>query len=432
MQKFIERHFDLQGHQTTLKTEVIAGLTSFITVVYIIVVNGSILADAGIPYDAAIIATVLTSFVGCLLMGLRSNAPILLVPGMGLNVFFTFTIVHSMGLTWQEALAAVFISGLIFTLTAFTKLASLISQSIPSSLKEAITVGIGLLLTFIGLQKGSLINANSTNMVEIGNLGSPEALVTILTLVLAIVLFIRNVKGSLLLSILAGTVIAYLFGIVNLSEVKQTSFSIGDYTSVLGSMSFERIASLSFWIAIFSLTMVIVFENIGALYGMLQDQSKFKRAFQSNAISTITAGIFGTSPTVSTVESAAGIATGGKTGITAITAGILFLPALFLIPFMKLIPDSAIAPVLIIIGGLMIQNVNRIDFKDFSEGFPAFLIIALIPLTFSIADGIAFGFIIYPILKIALGRKKEVNIPLYTISLLFFLNLFVLPIITNN
>ncbi len=424
--KFVQRfknHFDLNGHGTTIKTELLAGITSFFTVAYIIVVNGTILADAGIPLDAAIIATILTSFVGCLLIGLWGNAPILLVPGMGVNAFFTFTIVHTVGLSWQEALAAVFVSGILFAIVAFTKLSSLLAQSVPSSLKEAITVGIGLFLTFIGLQKGGIVKASESTFVALGNLGSPHVLVTLLTLIIALFLFSRNVKGNFLISIVAGTVLAAIFGLVDFSSVKQIHFSF-DFTSV-GALSFQQFGSFSFWTSVFSLAMVIVFENMGILHGMLEKPEKFTRSFQANSLSVIAAGIFGTSPTVSSAESASGIAAGGKTGFTAIVAGFLFLPCIFLLPFVKLIPDSAIAPVLIIIGCLMLQNVGKIRFQDFSEGFPAFLIIALIPLTYSITDGIAFGFIAYPILKIALGKKQEVAMPVYIIAGLFLINFIV-------
>jgi AGZA family xanthine/uracil permease-like MFS transporter len=221
---------------------------------------------------------------------------------------------------------------------------------------------------------------------------------------------------------MAGLVISALFGLVDINDVKYTEVSFGSYKSVLGAMSFERVTSLTFWIVTFSLTMVIVFENMGALYGLLQQPTKFRRSYKVNAISTITAGILGTSPTISTVESAAGIAVGGKTGVTAIIAGALFLPAILFIPVIKLIPENAIAPVLIVVGSLMIQNIQKINLQDFSEAFPAFLIIALIPMTYSIVDGIAFGFIAYTILKLALGRKNEVSFPLVLIAFLFLLN----------
>lgn len=421
MKGLLENTFDLRGHHTTAKQELLAGATSFFTIVYIMVVNAAILSDAGIPLEAGILATVFSSFVGCLLMAFRANAPIILVPGMGVNAFFTFTIVHSMGLSWQEALAAIFVSGILFAITAFTPLARILSETIPKSLKEAITVGIGVFLAFIGLQKGGLVVANSSTAVALGSLRDPHVLATLATLMIALVLFIRNVKGNFLWTIAAGTFIAWLFGIVNTAQTGSSSFSFSDYASVFGAMSFAKIVSVPFWIATFSLSMVLIFENMGLLHGMLERSEKFRRAYQSNALSVLMCGLFGTSPTVSTVESAAGIAAGGKTGLTSLTTGVLFLGSLFALPFVKIIPDSAIAPILIIIGGLMIVNIQNINLQDFSEGFPAFLIIVMIPLTYSIADGIAFGFIAYPVLKLALGKRNEVKKPLYIIASLFFL-----------
>ncbi|KEO83712.1 NCS2 family permease [Tumebacillus flagellatus] len=423
MLNLFQRVFRLREHETTLKTEVLAGMTSFFTIVYIVAVNSAILADAGIPLAGGVLATVLTACFGCLLMGFYANAPLMLVPGMGVNAFFVYTIVNSMGLSWQEGLAAVFLSGVLFAITAFTRLAGWLSDAIPQSLKEAITVGIGILLTFIGLQKGSIVAPSSTTFVQMGHLSSPEALVTILTLVITLVLFFRNVKGAFLLSILVGTGLGWAFGLVHPGQSSAaSSASILDGFSVIGALSFGKIGSLSFWMATFSLTMILVFENMGILSGFVPEE-KFKRSFQSNAISVISSGFFGTSPTVTTVENAAGLAAGGKTGLTALTAGVLFLVSLFFLPFIQMIPGCAIAPVLIVIGGLMIQNVTRVKFHDITEGFPSFLIIALIPLTYSIADGIAFGFIAYPVLKLALGRTKEIRLPVVIIAGLFLVNL---------
>ncbi|MGG2064569.1 NCS2 family permease [Bacillus sp. S14(2024)] len=428
MKGILEKTFKLDLHHTSPKQEVLAGVTSFFTIVYIMIVNASILSDAGIPLEAGILATVFSSFVGCLLMAFWANAPVILVPGMGVNAFFTYTAVHTLGLTWQEALAAVFIAGIIFAIAAFTPIARTLSAAIPKSLKEAITVGIGLFLAFIGLQKGGLVVANSNTAVALGKLSSPVVLATLLTLIVALVLFIRNVRGNFLWTIAIGTGIAWLFGLVDTSQVGNGSFSFANYGDVFGAMSFGKLASLPFLIATFSLSMVLIFENMGLLHGLLEDQRKFSRAYQANAISAMTCGLFGTSPTVSTIESAAGITAGGKTGLTSIVTGGLFFASLFALPFVKLIPDSAIAPILIIIGGLMITNIQQIPLNDFSEGFPAFLIIVMIPLTYSIADGIAFGFIAYSILKVALGKHKEVAKPLYIITCLFLL-MFVLPAI---
>jgi len=426
---WLDNIFHLRDCDTTFRRELMAGGVGFITVVYIIAVNASILQDAGIPLAAGILATVLTAFVGAILMAFWANAPIILVPGMGINALFTYTLCHSMGLSWQEALAAVLVSGLIFTVIAFTRAAQHISNAIPASLKEAITVGIGLFLTFIGLQKGGLIVTNPTTFVALGDLSSPGVIVTIITLIITLVLFVRDVPGNFLIGIATGTGLGILLGVVEPGTAG--SFSLAEYGEVFAGFSFAGIWKLPFWIATFSLAMVIIFENIGLIHGytaMIGQPQKFRRSLQANALSAALCGVMGTSPTVATAESAATIAAGGRTGLASLTTGTLLLLSLGLLPLVQLIPDGAIAPVLIIIGALMLQNVEKISFKDFSEGFPAFLIIAIIPLSYSIVDGISFGFVAYPLLKLAMGRRQEVPALMYVIAGLFLLNL-ILPVL---
>ncbi|PWW30149.1 AGZA family xanthine/uracil permease-like MFS transporter [Cytobacillus oceanisediminis] len=432
MNKWFNHLFQLDSNGTTVKREVMAGAIGFFTIVYIIAVNSLILSEAGIPLEAAILATILTSVVGCLIMGFWANVPILLVPGMGINALFSYTMVQSMGLSWQEALAVVFISGLIFVFVAFSRFAKTLSESIPQSLKEAITVGLGLFLMLIGLEKGGIVEKGTNSIIALGELGDPQVLATILTFLLAIILFMRNVPGNFLITVVAGTLIAWAFGLIEVQSSEGKSFSVSDYMEVFGAMSFESVLSITFWVAVFSLTMVLVFENIGLVHGhvgFIKRPEQFTRAFQANSVSALLSGIFGTSPTVSTVESAASMAAGGRTGLTTVTTGLLFLVSGFFIPVIKLIPNSAIAPILIIIGGLMLQNIRHLDLKDLSESFPAFFIIAMIPFTYSIADGIAIGFILYPILKVSIGRAKEVSVALYVIAALFLFN-FVFHVIS--
>ena len=425
MLNWMDRFFGLQTNETTLKREMTAGLTGFFTVVYIIAVNSLILSEAGMPLEAAIVATIVASVFGCLVMGFWGNAPILLVPGMGINALFSYTMVQSMGLSWQEALAVVFVSGAIFVVVAFTRFAKLLSAAVPHSLKEAITVGLGLFLMLIGLEKGGIVERGTSSILALGSLGEAEVLATVLTFLVAIILFIRNVPGNFLITIVAGTVIASFFGLIDISQMGEASINATEAFAAFGAMSFDNILSMTFWIAVFSLTMVLVFENIGLVHGQvafIERSEKFGRAFQATSVSAMTSGVFGTSPTVATVESAAGMAAGGRTGLTSITAGLLFLVSAFFIPVIKLIPDSAIAPILIIIGSLMLQNIRNLDMTDMTESFPALLIIALIPFTYSIADGIGIGFILYPILKIATGKWREVSVPLYIIAGLFLAN----------
>ena len=425
MFNWMDQFFGLKANGTTMKREMTAGLIGFFTVVYIIAVNSLILSEAGMPLEAAIVATIAASVFGCLIMGFWGNAPILLVPGMGINALFSYTMVQSMGLSWQEALAVVFVSGFIFVAVAFTRFAKLLSAAVPHSLKEAITVGLGLFLMLIGLEKAGIVERGTNSILALGSLGEAQVLAAVLTFLVAIVLFIRNVPGNFLITIVAGTVIASFFGLIDFSQMGESSISASEAFAVFGALSFGNILSMTFWVAVFSLTMVLVFENIGLVHGQvafIERPEKFGRAFQATSVSAMTSGVFGTSPTVATVESAAGMAAGGRTGLTSITVGLLFLVASFFIPVIKLIPDSAIAPILIIIGGLMLQNIKNLDMKDMSESFPALLIIALIPFTYSIADGIAIGFILYPILKIAIGKWREVSVTLYVIAGMFLMN----------
>ncbi|MEK5173740.1 NCS2 family permease [Heyndrickxia sp. FSL W8-0496] len=415
--------FQIKNHQTSVKKEITAGVIGFFTVVYIMAVNSLILSEAGIPLEGAVIATILTSFFGCLIMGLWANSPIILVPGMGINALFSYTLVQSMGLTWQEALAVVFVSGMIFSIIAFTRLANILNTSIPTTLKDAITVGLGLFLMLIGLEKGGLVVRGGTTIIALGNLSDIKVLATIITFLVLLILFLRNVKGHFLWTILFGTGLSALFGIV--PKTGKQGFSLENYQIVFGHFSFERVWTLSFWVAVFTISMVVVFENIGLVHShtvQLKNEAKFSKGLQATSISAIFSGLLGSSPTVSAVESTAVITSGGRTGLTAITTGALFLLSVVAIPYMKIIPDNAIAPILILIGILMTQNIRFMDLRDMTEALPAILIIAMIPFTSSISDGIAIGFILYPVLKLSIGKAKDVSIPLYIIACLFFIN----------
>ncbi|WP_232697825.1 NCS2 family permease [Brevibacillus daliensis] len=411
----------MSDQKTNVRTELLAGVTAFITVAYIIVVNGAILHTVGMPFEAAIIATVICSFLGCMLMAFWANSPIIIIPGMGDNAFFVYTLVLSLGLSWQQALAAVFIAGVVFMLTTVTKGAEFLTKAIPTSMIHAMTAGIGFFIAFLGLKNGGVIVANESTFVQLASITDPYALTTLLTLLLVLVLFLRNVKGNFLIGIIAGTLIGAVLGIVDFSSLKDFSLSFGGYSELFLAFDFSAINTLNFWTAVFSLSIVIIFQNMGAQLGMLPDKSKFKKSFQANAFSVISAGIFGCSPTTTAAETATGVAAGGRTGLTSFTAGILFIPALFVIPLLKIIPSSAIAPVLIIVGCLMIQSIKEIPLQDFTEAFPAYLMFAIMPLSFSVANGIAFGFIAYPLVKLITGRRKEVSVTMYVIALVFLL-----------
>lgn len=421
----MERFFKLKENGTTVKKELLAGLTMFVTVMYIIVTNASILKDTGMPENAAILATIMVCAVSTLIMGVFAKTPFVIVPGMGINALFTYTLVQSLGLAWQEALGAVFISSLIFSALSFTKLTEVLVRSIPTVLKQSITVGIGILILFIGLQKGNLVLSNPSTLISIGNVMSKEAIVALLTLLLIVVLHIRNVKGSLLISLLFGTILGVFLGIVNLNDLHSSGVSMSEWSQVLGAVSFESIGSIAFWVAVFSVTVVVVFENMGLLYGqceMLGKKEKFTPSFRVTGISNIVTSLFGSSPTIVAAESVTGIIAGGRTGLTAITTAVMFGLSIFLIPLMKLVPDSAVSAVLIFIGVLMIQTIKDIRLEEFSESFPSIIIMTFIPLTNSIVDGIAFGFIAYPLIMLATKKKREVAPAMFVMAVLFMIN----------
>ena len=423
----MDKIFKLKEHKTNLKTELIAGLTSFFAAVYIIVVNASILSDGGIAQEPLIIATVLASFIGCLLIAIISNTPLVLMPGMGINALFTYTIVLGMGLTFNQALGSVVMAGVLFLLIAITPLSKILDKSIPNSLKESITIGIGFFITFLGLQKSGLIVSDPSTIVKIGDLSDPRILFFIFIFILTVVLFAKNVPGNFLISIMAGTIIAIIFKFVDISNLSFSLPKFEEYKNIFFNIDLSEILNIKFWISTFSLTLVLVFENIGLLHGqingLLKSPQKQNKALNAIALSTIGCGLLGTSPSVSTVEGTAGIAAGGKTGLTSLISGLLLLISLLFIPFINIIPNEVIAPILIIIGSLMIKGIIHIDFNDISEAIPSFLIIVLIPLTPSIIDGIAFGFISYTIMKIATKKYKDISIVMYLISFTFIIYL---------
>ncbi|WP_394217212.1 NCS2 family permease [Halobacillus trueperi] len=410
-----------QHHQkVSWKKEGLAGLIGYFTTVYIVAVNSQILHSAGLPLESGMIATILASALGCLIMAIYANAPMVLIPGMGVNALFAYSIVEGTGLTFQEGLAVVFIASLIFLITAFTKLGDWLKHAIPASLKHAITVGLGLFLTLIGLEKGGLVVRGEHSLITLGNPSSAIVITSILTLFIGIFLFTKNVPGNFLVTMIAGTIIAHFTGVLgergdSLALSEQSWIFMPDFTSV---------TEFGFWMAVFPLAIVLIFENMGLIHGqldMLDQQSKFKRSYQASAFSALSTGFLGTSPTVSSAESAAVIASGGKSGRAALTMAVLFIGTIFLIPWISMVPSTAIAPILIIVGALMVQNIKEISLDQLSEAMPAFLIIVMIPFTYSIADGMAFGFIAYPIVKFAIGKQRELSTPVVLIAMVFLI-----------
>lgn len=406
-----------------LKQEIVAGLTGFFAISYIILVNPMILKDAGIPTDLSVFATIISSVIGCLIMGFYANAPIILTPGMGVNAFFTYTICSTMGLSWQVAVAISMVASLIYMLVAFTKLSHLLAEAIPQSLKSGITAGIGLFLVEIGLEKAGLIVAGKNSLIVLGNLTTPGPLLAIFGILLSVILYLRNVPGNFLIGIVVTSAIGVLLGIKDDDSVSVHLSRLADYHQILLHGDFSKLLTIPFVLAAFSMTMILVFESMGLLQGVLPDDRKFKKSFQASSVTALLSGALGTSPTVAAAESASGIETGGRTGVMAITAGVLFGISLFFVPLLAYVPQAAIAPVIVITGAIMMEAIGSIDMHDFAAWFPAFLIIVLIPLTNSISTGLAFGFVFYPILRLASGDGRNVSPAMYVLGGLFLIDL---------
>ena len=406
------------------KTELISGLTGFFAISYIIIVNPLILADAHIPATLSVFATIFSSALGCLIMGLWANAPIIITPGMGVNAFFTYTLVVGMHLNWQQAIAISIISSVLYMVVAFSKASEKLSEAIPQELKIGITAGIGLFLVTLGLEKAKLIQqGGSRALLAVGHLTDPEALLALFGLALTLVLYLKRTKGSFMIGIVVTSALGVIFN-VGLQDPPEVSLAdLGKYSTILFQGDFSSLFSLKFLLAVFSMSMILIFESMGILEGLLPDTKKFKKTFEASSVATFCSGFLGTSPTVAAAESAAGIESGGKTGLMALVSGAMFILSLFFIPLLSYVPQAAIAPVIIITGAIMMQQLKALDFDDFSEWFPAFLIIVLIPLTGSISVGLAFGFAAYPLVKFAAHKTDKLNPLLCLLSLLFILQL---------
>ncbi|MGX4598248.1 NCS2 family permease [Faecalimicrobium sp. JNUCC 81] len=424
----LDRVFKLSENNTNVKTEIIAGITTFMTMAYILVVNANILSDAGMDKGAVFAATAIAAFIGSCVMGLLANYPIALAPGMGLNAFFAYTVVSSMGYSWQFALCAVLIEGIIFILLTVTNVREKIIDCIPSVLKHAVTAGIGLFIAFIGLSNAGIV-VNGATILALGNLKDPLVLLTIVGLLLAAVLIAKNVKGAFLLAMITISAIGMVAGLVELPKgIVSAAPSLKPVFLQALSVPAEQIFSFDMVVVVFTFLFVDLFDTVGCLVGvaskgnMLDENGKLPRAKQalfSDAVATTSGALLGTSTVTAYVESAAGIGEGGRTGLTAITTGLLFLLSLFFAPIFTSIPTQATAPVLILVGVMMASSLKEIDFSDFTNAIPAFLAFAMMPLSYSIADGIIFGIISYVVLKIATNRIKEINLSLIILSILF-------------
>ncbi len=427
---FLERKFKLEENGTTAKTEIMAGITTFMTMGYILAVNPGILGDAGMDWGGVFTATALSAFIATMLMGLYANYPFGLGPGMGLNAFFTYTIVMTMGYTWQFALTAVFLEGIVFILLSFVGFREAIFNAIPMNLKKAVSVGIGLFISLIGFINSGIVVSNEATVIALGNLKSPEVVLTIVGLVIMGVLLAKNVKGALLIGILATTLIGIPLGITNLPALTKLVQLPPSLKPVFLQFEWSNIISGDMLIIVFTFLFVDVFDTVGTLIGvaskadMLDENGQLprvKEALFADAIGTVAGACLGTSTVTTFVESASGVADGGRTGLTAVSTAIMFLLALFLSPVFGMIPSSATAPALIIVGSFMLSPIKDIDLEDYTEAIPAFLTIVMMPFAYSIAEGIVFGMIAYVVLKLLTGRGKEVTPIMYILAIAFVL-----------
>ena len=413
--ELLESLFKLKDHKTSFKKEILAGLATFLTMAYIMVVNPAILSNTGMDFDSVFVATILAAFISCMLMGLLANWPVALAPGMGLNAFFTFGVVLGMGFTWQQALAAVFCSGVLFLIISISPLRSYLINSIPKSLKFGIGAGIGLFLAIIGLQSAGIVVNNDATLVGLGDLKSTSVLLAILTFILMIALDKLKIPGAIVLSILATTILGLIFGVV---EFQGFASSIPSMSPTFLQLDFSQIGSSLFLIVIFTILFVDFFDTAGTLTSVANLSGKMdkdgnieniQKAVFADSIATIVGSLFGTSNTTSYIESGAGIKEGGKTGLVAVSVGVFFLLCLFLSPLAKTIPAYATGAALVFVATFFCKNLLNIDWDDISEYAPALLAAFIMPLTYSISNGIALAFIVYVVAKIISGKFSDLN-----------------------
>jgi len=427
----MEKFFKLKEHNTSVKTEVVAGITTFLTMAYILIVNPQILSNTGMDMGGVFTATALSAAIATLVMAFAANLPFALAPGMGLNAFFAFTVVLTMGYSWQFALTAVFLEGIIFIVLTLLNVREAIINSIPKNVKRAISVGIGLFIAFIGLQNAGLIVNDEATLVVLGDVTSPVTLLAIIGLVLTGVLLAFKVKGSLLIGIVATTIIGLPLGITSLPS---GSWAPPSLAPVLFQFDFSQVFTIDMLVVLFTFLFVDMFDTVGTLIGVStkagiinKDGSipNAKAALFADAIGTTVGACMGTSTVTTYVESAAGVAEGGRTGMTAFTTAILFLLALFVSPLFLMIPGAATAPALVLVGLFMMSPIIHIDFEDYTEAIPAFLTIIMMPLAYSIADGIMFGMLGYVALKLLSGKSKDVNFVTIIIAIVFLIKFIV-------
>jgi adenine/guanine/hypoxanthine permease len=431
----VEKWFKLQERGTSVSTEIMAGVTTFLTMVYIVIVNPGILSNAGMDFHGVFIATVLASVLATLIMGLFSNYPIAIAPGMGLNAYFAFSVVAGTGVSWQAALGAVFVAGVLFVLLSLTSFRYMLLDAIPASLKHAITAGIGLFITFIGLQNAKIVVDSPATLITIGKLTEPMTLLTIFGLIVSLVLMSYRVKGYLFIGMLITAVMAWLTGMLDFPD-RIVSMPGGLHTTAF-QLDIGGVFAHGMYAVVFTFLLITLFDTTGTMLGVaeragLMKENKFPRsrgALLADAVGTTVGSLLGTSPTSAYVESGSGVAVGGRTGLTAVVVSILLALTLFFSPLVSLLAGipAITAPSLIIVGFYMINVLRKIEWNELEEAFPAFLVVVLMPLTYSIATGIGVGFIVYPVLKLFRGKGKDVHPIFYVFAVLFAIQLVFFP-----
>lgn len=423
----LEKLFGFNPKETTVRTEVMAGITTFLTMAYILAVNPNILSETGMDKGALFTTTVIMSALPTIFMGLYAKLPLALAPGMGLNAFFAYTICLIMGYSWQFALTAVFLEGLAFILLTVTNLREKIVDVIPEGLKTAISAGIGLYIAFIGLKNAEIIVDNQATLVSLGTLTSGSGLLGVIGIALTSIMLVRNVKGALLLGILLTTIIGIPLGITHLDGVFSAPPSI---EPIFLKFEWDHIFTQEMVVIVFTLLFVDLFDCIGTVIGvttragMVKEDGKIphlKEVFMVDSLATTAGAAMGTSTVAVYVESAAGVNEGGRSGLTAFTTGVCFLVALFFAPFFLAIPAAATAPVLVLVGLMMMSNIWKIDFFDYKESIPAFICMIFMPLAYSISDGILLGHLCYVIINVLGGNRKNLTLGMYILAAVFLL-----------
>ena len=444
----LEKFFKLKENGTNVRTEVVAGVTTFMTMAYILAVNPSILSASGMDAQAVLIATAIASFIGTICMALLANYPFALAPGLGLNAYFAYTVCGSMGYSWQIALFAVFVEGLIFIVLSLTNVREAIFNAIPLQLKKGVSVGIGLFIAFIGLQNAGIVVNNDSTLVSIVDFTADfhtsgiSALLAVIGIFIIAVLYVKKVKGAILIGIFATWILGIICQLTGLYVVTPdagyyslipawSSFNLGAISSVFGQCfkaDFSSLRAFDFVAIVCAFLFVDIFDTLGTLIGcatkadMLDKEGKLpriKEALLADAIATTAGAVLGTSTTTTFVESSAGVAEGGRTGLSSVVTGLLFLLAVFLSPIFITIPSFATAPTLLFVGFLMISAVTAIDFNDFTEAVPAYLALIAMPLTYSISEGIAAGVISYVVINLISGKAKKITPLMYVLAVLF-------------